>query len=101
MSLSDLKKKKATSRKREVSVEEFIDEAKAYAQGKSDTNVKVSKTSHRKFKNATFTLSPDNIRQLSQLSSQSGIAKSKIIRLMIERQADLTIEQLKALENDD
>lgn len=98
MSLSDLKKKKTTERKRELSVEEFIEDAKAYAQGRSAITTESPKVSARKFKNATFTLSPENIQQLSELSQQSGIAKSKIIRLLIEYQSNLSVEELKQLE---
>ena len=98
MSLSDLKKKKSPDHKRTLSVDEFIDDAKAYAKGKSVINNDKSKVSTRKFKNATFTLSPDNIQQLADLSEKSGIAKSKIVRLLIEHQYDLSIEALKKLD---
>jgi hypothetical protein len=94
MSLSDLKKKQTTKPKPKLSVEEFIDDAKAYAKGKSVIEAHAASSSHhRNFKNATFTLSPENINQLTELSEKTGIAKSRIIRLLIDDQfhTDLTV----------
>lgn len=82
MSLSDLKKKQGLKTKRKLSVDEFIDGATSYAKGQLDN--KESKSNNRNFKNATFTLTPDNIKQLQELSNLSDSAKSKIIRSLIQ-----------------
>ena len=89
MSLTDLKKKDEPKPKPKLSVDEFIDGANAYAKGKSISESHKAKTTHqhRNFKSATFTLTPANIEQLNQLSKSSGLAKSKLIRIMIENAA--------------
>ncbi len=98
MSLIDLKKGHGNNRKKKISVDEFIEQANLYAQGKDTT---LDKSRHikkgRKYKNATFTLSPDHIKQLDALSKQSGLSKSYILRLLIAELAegdDLTIDSL-------
>ena len=96
MSLNDLKKKGPKKPKPKLSVEEFIDDATAYAKGKSviDGNSAPKNTRCRNYKNATFTLAPTNIEHLNQLAESTGLAKSRLIRLMIEQAMD---EALKAL----
>jgi len=89
MSLTDLKKPadkaKPKSKPDKVSVDDFIEGANAYAKGKTELTERESKKAQvRNFKKATFTLSPDNIQQLTALSHQTGMAKSKIIRNLIE-----------------
>ncbi|MBD1388991.1 replication protein RepA [Neiella sp. HB171785] len=88
MSLADLKNKGGKKPKKQVSVDEFIDDAKAYAVGKSNLgahNKASAPTRKRNFKNATFTLSPANIEHLNELAASSGLAKSKLIRILIEQ----------------
>ena len=96
MSLNDLKKQKPSVKKEKVSIDQFIEQANDYAKGKL-----TSKNSHsvrkRNFRNATFSLSPKQIEQLATLSQNSGICKSRIIRLLINMLAegnDLTLEKL-------
>lgn len=87
MSLADLKNKGPRKPKRDVTVDEFIDDAKAYAIGKSKLEETESAKSSRcrNFKNATFTLTPANIEHLNELAETSGLAKSKLIRILIEQ----------------
>jgi len=91
MSLIDLKKQVKKRRgshkaKSKLSVDDFIEGANAYAKGKVTSRGETTRAtrSQRNFKNATFTLTPDNIEQLTRLSQQTGIAKSKIIRYLID-----------------
>ncbi|MFC3092766.1 ribbon-helix-helix domain-containing protein [Alteromonas sediminis] len=87
MSLTDLKKKQGSKQKPKLSVDEFINDAEAYARGKSviESAQQESHGHHRNFKLATFTLSPSSIEQLNVLAKKSGIAKSRLIRIMIEK----------------
>jgi len=87
MSLTDLKKKKGRKQKPKLSVDEFINDAEAYARGKSviESAAPEAHGHHRNFKLATFTLSPTSIEQLNLLAKKSGVAKSRLIRIMIER----------------
>ena len=89
MSLTDLKKKDEPKPKPKLSVDEFIDRPNAYAKGKSISESHKAKATHQhtNFKSSTFTLTPANIEQLNQLSKSSGLAKSKLIRIMIENAA--------------
>lgn len=100
MSLIDLKKGNSNSRKKKLSVDEFIEQANLYAQGKDPLldNARHTKKG-RKYKNATFTLSHEHIKQLDALAKRSGLAKSHILRLLISELANgdnLTIEALLA-----
>lgn len=84
MSLIDLKKNSGNNKKQKISVEEFIEQANLYAKGKTTTCDKKRQIKKgRRFKNATFTLSPNHIKQLDELSKQSGLSKSYILRLLI------------------
>ena len=88
MSLTDLKRKQSKKQgeksKKTITVDEFIEDANAYARGQPTlAENKPSQPTRRDFKNATFTLSPENIEQLSQLATQTGLAKSKIVRELI------------------
>ncbi|MBE0365826.1 hypothetical protein PULV_b0498 [Pseudoalteromonas ulvae UL12] len=109
MSLADLKKKAAAQTRKKIDVDDFIEDATAYAQGQSilsQTKQVQSKPSQqkrkknarpRKFKNATFTLSPEHIEQLNHLAEHTGFAKSRILRLLIEQIADLDDDNIDAL----
>lgn len=69
-----------------VTAEEFIDEALQYASGRAKAAMQSADIdSHNggKMRRATFTLTEECIAQLQHLSEQSGIAKSKLIRLWI------------------
>lgn len=92
MSLADLKKKKKKKAVKQLSVEEFINDATAYSQGKSvldkpsellPSQAKVRKARKRK-KHATFSLSEKCIVQLNELTKETGINKSKLIRLLVD-----------------
>lgn len=103
MSLTDLKNKKSKKSKRKLSIDEFIDDAAAYAQGKSILETPPPKPPRtRNYKNATFTLSPLNIEHLSHMAETTGIAKSKLVRTLIEhamaQSLDELVEQIKQEE---
>jgi hypothetical protein len=111
MSLSDLKKSnQGKSQKKQFTVDEFISDAENYAKGapeivsgdRSQTldlrdaiaaakqfEVK-QRTERRKsaeskpFRHATFTLSEEAIQQLQELAVDSNLAKSRIIRILID-----------------
>jgi hypothetical protein len=109
MSLSDLKKKhNHQHKKKSFTVDEFILDAENYAKGaptivnnagekafSADVNISQAillakqhleekkKSKHKPFRRATFTLSEDAIEQLTQLSEGTDLAKSHIIRILI------------------
>lgn len=93
-----------------VSADDFIQEAVEYANGNvvpiksiveaSDTtkvealpevadDIASDNAAGLPMRRATFTLTEECIVQLSQISEQSGIARSKLIRLWIQRFAHL------------
>ncbi len=92
MSLADLKKKKKTKTVKKLSVEEFINDATAYSQGQSvldkPGDVLPNKASTRKkkkrTKHATFSLSQKCIVQLNKLTQETGVNKSKLVRLLVD-----------------
>jgi hypothetical protein len=111
MSLSDLKKSKdGKPRKKTFTVDEFIADADNYAkgspeivsEGKNQTlnlqqalvaakQFEVKKQAERRsnkdnkpFRHATFTLSEEAITQLQELAKDSQLAKSHIIRILID-----------------
>lgn len=111
MSLTDLKKSKDDKpRKKAFTVDEFISDAENYAkgtpeivsEGKNQTlNLKealaaakqfeVKKRDERRknkeskpFRHATFTLSEEAIAQLQELAKDTQLAKSHIIRILID-----------------
>ena len=111
MSLSDLKKSKDDKpRKKKFTVDEFIADADNYAKGtpelvsesKNQTvdlkqalaaakQFEVKKQAERRsgkankpFRHATFTLSEEAIIQLQELAKDSQLAKSHIIRILID-----------------
>lgn len=80
-----------------VSAEEFIQDALHYASGvvvplAAVTERQTNDSHHEPMRRATFTLTQESIDQLQQLSEQSGIAKSKLIRLWIQRYASLNFD---------
>ncbi|MBL0711570.1 MAG: hypothetical protein JJV99_11225 [Colwellia sp.] len=108
MSLTDLKKSKDSKiTKEKFSVDDFIADADNYAKGAPQivsgdhhgkTNLKQaihdakliikqnkhSKKQRKPFRRATFTLSEDTIEQLQYLSEETDLAKSHIIRILID-----------------
>ncbi|RPH18538.1 MAG: ribbon-helix-helix domain-containing protein [Alteromonadaceae bacterium TMED7] len=80
-----------------ISAEEFIQDALHYASGAAVPLTAVAErqandSHHEPMRRATFTLTQECIDQLQQLSEQSGIAKSKLIRLWIQRYASLNFD---------
>ena len=108
MSLIDLKKSKnAPKKKKQFTVDEFIADADNCAQGKAkivsaeQKNLTLQKAilaakkkaankqnnkaeSGRRFRHATFTLSESTIEQLQELALETKLAKSHIIRILID-----------------
>lgn len=120
MSLTDLKKSKSNkTKKKTFTVDEFISDAENYAKGnakivKRGAEIEVKalnlddaiafaekkiedkqseKASNKPFRHATFTLSEDAIAKLNELSSESKLAKSHIIRILI---SEITNKDQKA-----
>lgn len=109
MSLSDLRKKPASPKPLPCNVDEFIENAQNYAKG-LDNVVRLRplecspppNESKLPFRKATFTLSEACIEALGNLSDETGLSKSHLIRLLItqmeqSREADkqLTICRYK------
>jgi hypothetical protein len=110
MSLTDLKKTtQGKAKKRNFTVDEFIADAENYALGhpeivnSSDTKnvcieqaimaakqcLAAKKTGENSpFRHATFTLSEQAISQLKNLAKESKLAKSHIIRILINELCD-------------
>ncbi len=110
MSLSDLKKSKDDKKKKKAfTVDEFISDAENYAKGSPELvsrgknhpvdltqalaaakQFEVKKRAERRkptnkpFRHATFTLSEEAIGQLQELAKDSQLAKSHIIRILID-----------------
>lgn len=111
MSLTDLKKTKdGKKKKKNFTVDDFIADAENYAKGTPEL-VKVGKdqpvdlkqalaaakqfevkkraerqqkSDNKPFRHATFTLSEEAINQLQELAKDSNLAKSHIIRILID-----------------
>ncbi|WP_299789784.1 replication protein RepA [uncultured Shewanella sp.] len=95
MSLTDLKRRKKKAPRKNVSVEDFIEDANNYAFGqpsvvsrnrKKRTSIKhkgLDKHSTKIYKHATFSLTEESIGILDRLASRSKIAKSRLIRILI------------------
>jgi hypothetical protein len=97
MSLANLQKRAPSPRPQAITVDEFIDQAELYAQGhKVIYHLPVNKLppmcgEEKSLKRATFTLGENAISQLSQLSDQTGIAKSRLIRIWLAEQQTLDV----------
>ncbi|GHF89148.1 hypothetical protein [Thalassotalea marina] len=106
MSLTDLKKStdgKDNKKKRTFTVDEFIADAENYAKGNPQlvsegvnhpadlkealaaaSQLKQREEENKKpYRHATFTLSEEAIKQLHSLSLETNLAKSHIIRILI------------------
>ena len=88
MSLSSLKKSAPSAEHLpQVSVDEFIQGAEFYARGlKLVHNAEHECETDEPMKRATFTLGKVAIAKLNALSAQTGIAKSRLIRLWLDSQ---------------
>lgn len=95
MSLSSLKKSTHSDRPRLVTVDQFIDEAVNYSLGHncsaqsrklqvvpcSDTDTSNKNVMRR----ATYTLTPEIINKLTELAERTGVAKSRLIRILVDQ----------------
>ncbi|OJF69069.1 replication protein RepA [Alteromonas sp. V450] len=106
MSLLSLKKSKPIAKSSHKTVEDFIDDALLYAQGrgasKSKSEVKPASDLHfsnnillmekpkksEGMKHATFTLTPECIAMLAEIALDEDKAKSALIREWIKRHYD-------------
>ncbi|MFT4938342.1 MAG: hypothetical protein ACI88A_001368 [Paraglaciecola sp.] len=92
MSLANLQRRAPSVKRQLISVDNFIDNAEFYARGQSKEvcfheQPKGSSAKHTvPLKRATFTLGDKAIAELSELSSQTGIAKSRLIRILLDNQ---------------
>ncbi|AVI68480.1 MULTISPECIES: replication protein RepA [Shewanella] len=108
MSLTDLKRKKPKQIIKPVSVDDFIEDANNYALGKASllaaptthTIVKgLDKKSTKIYRHATFTLTENSISQLDALSKSTNIAKSRLLRILINEFTQLTPAQQEQIAN--
>lgn len=95
MALTDLKKNSTRSTNRTLSVDEFIADAEHYAMGAPQPMPVITKVAPElpphaaaqvnagPMRHATFTLSHEAIDVLNQLSQETGMSKSKLIRQLI------------------
>lgn len=107
MALRDLKKKSQPSNKRDLTVDEFIDDANNYALGLPRI-VSLRKQLPEEddmprlpMRHATFTLSEEAIKALNELSTLTGEPKSKLIRRLILRATQAVQYDLATLNNPD
>ena len=104
MPFTNLKRKSPTSERKFSDVEQFIGEAEAYAAGLNSCNNSVGNGLNvvdlksvkanpalsdiqkvkPKMQRATFTLSREAKQQLDALSQQTGIARSRLIRIWLD-----------------
>lgn len=109
MSLADLKKSNSNKgKKRKFTVDEFIDDAENYAKGTPEIvttgkdnklavqqavvlakKAKTEKQARQKklFRHATFTFNEKTFQQLNELAKDSKLAKSHILRILIDQLA--------------
>lgn len=106
MSLINLKKSKSLAKPKLRTVEDFIDDALLYAQGKvnkrqtsaaknelenafTDCVVPIRKRAKPEcMRHATFTLTPQCIDKLTRISKKTGKARSALIREWIEENSE-------------
>lgn len=100
MSLTDLKRKKPKQVIKVVSVEDFIEDANNYASGKASilaipaAELKgLDKKSTKIYRHATFTLTEKSIAQLDVLAKETKIAKSRLLRILINQFSHKTLEE--------
>ncbi|ABI39500.1 RepA domain protein [Shewanella sp. MR-4] len=106
MSLTDLKRKKPKQVIKTVSVDDFIEDANNYALGKASLLSTASlalpkgldKKSTKIYRHATFTLTETSISQLDGLAKETKIAKSRLLRILIDEfSRRSTEEQLRVV----
>lgn len=84
MSLCSLKKSTPSAKPAAVSVDDFIAGADLYAHGGQLAAANQSEPPGP-MRRATFTLTESTIERLSVLSEQSGMARSRLVRLWVDR----------------
>jgi hypothetical protein len=97
MSLTDLKRKKTKDTRVKVSVDDFIEDANNYALGLGASHGQpvitsttqdflkgLDKKSTKIYRHATFTLTEKSISQLDEIAKSNKVAKSKILRILID-----------------
>ncbi|MEW9797204.1 CopG family transcriptional regulator [Alteromonas sp. CYL-A6] len=108
MSLLSLRKSTPSVSARRVSVDTFIDDALRYATGQTQrppcTQSAIGQALPARehhcadatsaMRRATFTLSDDTIRALTSLSEQTGISRSRLIRIWVSEQQGRDCENL-------
>lgn len=128
MTLQDLKKQAFANKRKQLKItpDEFINQASLYALGISGQQVSdydnvidfatgkpifvmlgrvddkgtENKTSEKaRFKNATFSLSHHAIVQLNKLSHETGLAKSHVLRVLINEYYELPKDERKKIIN--
>lgn len=97
MGLCSLKRSTQSAKALDVSVETFIDGAQHYAAGErrlplsaipdslSGPPLLLPVTVCSARRRATFSLNESTIEKLSQLSEQTGVSRSRLIRIWVER----------------
>ncbi|MCL1089500.1 ribbon-helix-helix domain-containing protein [Shewanella profunda] len=110
MSLTDLKRKKPKQIITPVSVDDFIEDANNYALGKASQLIvppaSISKGLDKKsvkiYRHATFSLTETSISQLDTLSKETKIAKSRLLRILIDEFSQRSMdEQYQLLHKND
>jgi hypothetical protein len=94
MSLSSLKKSAPSAELKYVSVDEFIHGAELYANGlKVALTDDCTANQQEPLKRATFTLGKVAINKLNALAENTGIAKSRLIRMWLDNQSICRVSQ--------
>ncbi|MCG9966117.1 MAG: replication protein RepA [Shewanella sp.] len=100
MSLTDLKRKKPKQVIKVVSVEDFIEDANNYASGKASILAVppaepkgLDKKSAKIYRHATFTLTETSIAQLDLLAKETKVAKSRLLRILIDEFSQRKVEE--------
>ena len=100
MSLTDLKRKKPKQVIKVVSVEDFIEDANNYASGKARILAippvepkGLDKKSAKLYRHATFTLTETSIAQLDLLAKETKVAKSRLLRILIDEFSQRKVEE--------
>ncbi|MCF1427698.1 MAG: replication protein RepA [Shewanella sp.] len=103
MGLADLKKNALPAKpsQAQLSLEEFIDGATQYAMGlERNAGKPAGNGKHRsgKFRNATFSLSEACIKQLAEITGDGHIAKSRLVRILINEHYQQTQQMREQIE---
>jgi len=102
MSLSDLKKQaNKPNQRKKLSVDQFIEDADNYAQGRPSLSLLAKQDEKGKpianFRHCTFTFDNRAVNNLQRAALQHQIAKSKLLRVLIKQFSSLSIQQQQDL----